>query len=197
MSPIALLGIVVVLCCVAFVIFGVPALRKLGGKAGGLFFPGDDGRPARPEYSLAEARLQEARYAEAVAEYRKIGVQYPHDVYVHVQIAAIAADHLNDLATAEVELLTACAKATAADTLVLAHNRFADLYQFKLQNPARAVQIMEELRAKLPGTTAAQRAEERITALKVVQGGTLPAKPPAKIAFRKMDDETRQQRRGS
>ncbi|MEI6084450.1 MAG: hypothetical protein WCS70_09135 [Verrucomicrobiota bacterium] len=193
---IGILGIAVVVGIVAFLVIGIPAMRKLGGGAGGLFYPAGDGRPVRPEYSVAEARAKDSQFAAAVAEYRKISAQYPDDVYVHIQIAQLAAEHLDDIATAEVELLTACAKAKSPDTLVLAHNRFADLYQFKLQNPARAIEIMEELRTKLPGTPAAQRAEERVAALKVILGGTAPAKLPAKIAFRKMDDKTRQERRG-
>ncbi|MCG3146620.1 MAG: hypothetical protein PCFJNLEI_00053 [Verrucomicrobiae bacterium] len=185
MSLVGLLGLLVVLAVVAFLVFGLPAMRGMGNKAGGLFFPGDDGRPAQPEYSLAEARLQEGRYDEAIAEYRKIGRQYPQDVYVHVKIAEIAVTHLDDIPTAEVELLTACTKATTPDTLVMTHNKFADLYQFRLNNPVRALEIIEELRGKIPGSPAAQRAEERCTLLKTIVAGHTAAKPPTKIVFRK------------
>ena len=183
-----LLGILVFVGIAAFLIFGLPLLRKFGTRAGGLFYPGDDGRPVRPEYSVAEARAQVGDYVAAVAEYRKVIAQHPADVYAHVQIAQLAADHLDDLATAEVELLTACRKAVTVDTAMLAQNRLADLYQFKLHYPNRALEVMEELCAKFPGTPVAERAAERCAALQKILAGNLPVKPPAKIAFRKIGD---------
>jgi tetratricopeptide (TPR) repeat protein len=181
---------------VLFALFGWPLLSQLGNKVAKIYEGSDKNFRIMPEYSKAEARLKVGKYAEAVAEYRLVVAQFPGDIYAHVQIGQISADHLNDFQTAETEFQTACAKAVSEDASIMAHNRFADLYQFKLENPARALAVMEQLRSKFPGTRAAARAEERIAALKEIIAGFTPLKPPDKIAFRKIDDETRSRRRG-
>lgn len=175
---------------VLFVLFGWSLLGRLGDKFAKIYGGSDKNFRIMPEYSKAEARLQVGKYAEAVAEYRLVVAQFPNDVYAHVQIGQISADHLNDLLTAEAEFQLACTKAVSEDASILAHNRFADLYQFKMQNPTRALAVMEQLRVKFPGSRAATRAEERSAALKQIIDGFVPAKPPEKIHFRKAGGET-------
>src|SRR5262249_16367951 len=56
---------------ILFVIVGLPMLENLGDRIGGLFMPSDDSVELRPDFSIAEARVKQGRYEEAIAEFRK------------------------------------------------------------------------------------------------------------------------------
>jgi len=65
----------------------------------------------------------------------------------------------------------------------LAAGRLADLYQLTLHDPARALDVMKQLREKIPGTKQAKLAEERIVILEGIVHRAEPlAKSPDKIA---------------
>lgn len=197
--PVAALEIVIALALygvLLFGLFGYSLLHNIGTRFGNIIWPeGADSRIV-PEYSVAEARAKVGKYQEAIDEYRKVLAEYPNDVYPHVRIADLAVTHLGDIKLGELELLAAFAKAEGEDTVGLVANRLADLYQNNLHDPARAVQVLEQLCAKLPDTNAAARAEERIRILKEFVAGREPPKRPTKIAHRITDEETLRKRRG-
>jgi outer membrane protein assembly factor BamD (BamD/ComL family) len=181
----ALLALFILCGIGAFFIFGLPLLHKIGGKSAGLFMPSDANIRIDPEYSVAEARVNEGKYQEAVDEYRKVVVEHPTDIYPHLRVADLMLKHFNDAKTAELELLSAFTKANGEYTTTLAAGRLADLYQLTLHEPARALEVMKQLREKIPGTKQAKLAEERIATL---EGIVLRAEPlpesPGKIAAR-------------
>lgn len=147
--------------------------------------PSDSNFRIMPEYSLAEARVKKGKYQEAIDEYRKVIAEHPDDIYPHLRIADLALNHLNDVKLAELELMSAFAKAKGEDTTALAAGRLADFYQHTLQEPARALDVMKQLREKIPNTKQAKLAEERIAALeKFSCGGTPPPKSPDKVSVR-------------
>jgi hypothetical protein len=171
---------------IMFVLLGRPLLESLGERAGNaLFVPDDKHFRIMPEYSLAEARVSEGKYQEAVDEYRKVIIEHPDDIYPHLRIAELALKHLNDLKLAELELLSALGKTKGQDSTALAAGRLADFYQLTLQDPARALEVMKQLREKIPGTKQAMLAEERIAVLEaVVHDGVVPPKPADKLTNR-------------
>ncbi len=171
---------------VLFALFGWSFLAAIGERIGNsLYMPGDKNFQISPEYSVAEARAGVGKYQEAIDEYRKVIIEYPDDIYPHLRIAEFAAKHLNDLKLAELELLSALGKAKGVDSTALAAGRLADLYQHTLQDPARALDVMKQLREKIPGTKQARLAEERITVLEsIVHDGVVLPKSPDKIAHR-------------
>jgi len=181
---------------VLFLLFGWSFMQRVVEKFGNIYMPSDKYIRVMPEYSLAEARRKVGDYAGAVAEYRQVIARWPADVFAHVQIAEIAGAQLHDLQLAELELLSATAKAAAEDTIALTHNRLADFYQFQRQDLPRAVAVIEQLRAKLPGTQAAQRAVDRLAALNKILAGDLPVPVPAKIHCHTTDAATLRHRRG-
>lgn len=181
---------------ILFLLFGIPLLQKAGEKAAGLYLPDDSHFRIVPEYSTAEARVKVGRYADAVDEYRKVIAQYPNDIYPHMRIAELALNHLRDVRLAELELLTAFAKASAEDATVLAAGRLADLYQHTLHESARAIDVMRQLQARLPATKHVLGAQQRIDALEQLKAGHTPPSVPAKIAFKPTDEETLRRRRG-
>ncbi len=191
-----IVGIVAIIGIILFFIFGFPLIRRLGERAGGLYTPSDDSFRVMPEYSTAEARVKVGRYAEAVGEYRKVIAQHPDDVYAHIRIAELAVEKLNDVKLAELELMSAYAKATSEDATVMAAGRLADLYQYTLQNPTQAIAIMRQLQSRLPGTKHVLGAQQRIDTLECVKAGHIVPAVPVKIAFKPTDEETLRRRRG-
>ena len=182
---------------VLFLLFGFSILRRAAGKfADGFYQPADKNFQVLPEYSVAEARRKVGDYAGAVAAYRQVIAQFPDDVFVHIQIAQIAIEQLHDLSLAELELLNATAKAAAEDTIALTHNQLADFYQLHRQDMLRAIAVIEQLRAKLPGTKTAEHAEARLAALNHILAGEVPAPRPAKIEYRVVDEATIRKHRG-
>ena len=181
---------------ILFALFGFSMIRRVAERFGTLYEPGDKHFRIVPEYSTAEARVKVGRYAEAVEEYRQVIAQHPEDVYAHIRIAELAVERLNDVKLAELELMSAYAKATTEDATVMAAGRLADLYQNTLQNPTQAIAVMRQLQSRLPETKHVLGAQQRIDALERVKAGhTVPA-VPAKIAFRPTDEETLRRRRG-
>jgi tetratricopeptide (TPR) repeat protein len=178
-------GIVAGLGIVAFLIIGLPLLRRIADYTFSFYTPADDSSQITPEYSIAEARVNNGKYPEAIEEYRKIIARHPDDMYPHLRIADIALKYLKDARTAELELQVALAKANGEDSAALAAGRLADLYQLTLRDPARALEVMKQLRERIPTTKQAKLAEERVVILEgiVHRGKPLP-ESPGKIAAR-------------
>ena len=175
-------GIVAGLGILAFFIVGYPLLRKIVDHS---FSPSDDSSKITPEYSVAEARVNTGKYPEAIEEYRKVILKHPDDMYPHLRIADIALKHLQDAKIAETELQEALAKAKGEDSAALAAGRLADLYQLTLHEPARALEVMKQLREKIPGSKQARLAEERIANLEGIVHRAEPlVRPPDKLASR-------------
>ena len=172
---------------VLFALFGWPLLQSIGERVGNsLYMPGDHNFQIIPEYSRAEARVKNGKYEEAIDEYRQVILEYPQDIYPHLRIAELAVKPLNDLKLAELELLSAMGKAKGEDSTALAAGRLADFYQHTLQDPARALAVMKQLRGKIPGTKQSKLAEERVALLEsIARGGMVLEKTPGKIAHRR------------
>ncbi len=180
-----MLGLCIFCGLVAFLLLGIPMLRKIGGKTSGLYMPSDEHMRIVPEYSVAEARANEGKYLGAVDEYRKVIAEHPDDIYPHLRIAELALNHLGDHHLVEIELLSALGKAEGEVSIALAAGRLADFYQLTLNDPARALEVMKRVREKIPGTKRADLADERIAVLeRIVQTGAPPPKTPDKIAAR-------------
>ena len=189
-------ALAIVYALVLFGLFGFDALRHFVERFGRIYEPKNKHFRIMPEYSVAQARLKEGRYAEAVAEYHKVIEQFPQDIHAHLQIAEIAAEKLNNFGLAELELQAAFAKASSPDAVALAAHRLADFCQHKLKQRARAVEVMEQLRRRLPESKHALGAQQRIAVLLELPAREEPTPSPKKIAFKPTDEETLRRRRG-
>lgn len=168
-----------------FALFGRSFIRSVANRFEQLFWPQDSNFRIMPEYSLAEAQVKKGKYQEAIDEYRKVIVEHSDDIYPHLRIADLALHHLNDVKLAELELMSAFAKAKGEDTTALAAGRLADFCQHTLHDPARALEVMKQLREKIPNTKQAKLAEERIAVLEGIARGVAPAPTtPDKISIR-------------
>jgi tetratricopeptide (TPR) repeat protein len=195
-ASLLLVPVAIIYGAILFLLFGISLIRKAGDSASQLFVPDDSHFRILPEYSVAEARAKMGEYQEAVDEYRKVIAQYPEDVYPHLRIAELALAHLHDPKLAELELLSAVAKAEGEGTSAIAAGRLADFCQQTLHDPQRALVVMQQLKERFPGAKLAKLTDERIEKLKMICAGQKAPKPPEKIAYRTADEETVRRRRG-
>ncbi len=184
-SAIFVVGLLVLYGIVNVLLFGSSIIGVVSRRFENLYMGRDDDFRIVSEYSTAEARVKGGKYQEAIDEYRKVILEYPDDIYPHLRIAELAVKHLNAVKLAELELLSALGKAKGEDSTALVAGRLADLYQLTLHDPARSLEVMKQLREKIPGTKQAKLAEERITLLEsIVHDGVPLPKTPHKIAPR-------------
>jgi len=144
-----------------FPFIGWPVIRWLGERAGSLFLPDETAIEIRPQYSIAEARVAQGRYAEAIAAFRADIEKFPTETYPHIRIAELLREKLNDPHAALAELHAALRKATTPDAFTLVAGRLADwLVEIKGDRPA-AAEILAQIETRFPGTKHAALARER------------------------------------
>ena len=181
------LGVIIALLygAVLFLLFGISFIQRVGKQASQLYMPADESIPLVPEYSVAEARVKQGNYPEAIDEYRKVIAEHPEDVYPHVRIAELAVEHLHDLKLAEAELLAAQAKAAQEDAVALTADRLADLYQNQLQDPQRGLDALRSVQGRLTSAKHVKLMEERIEFMQQLADGYQVPQPPKSIQLRK------------
>lgn len=149
-----------------------------------LFWPGDASFRIVPEYSVAEARIKQGKYVEAIAEFRKVIEKHPGDVFPHVRIAEIHEQILQDPKAAEAELKTALTKPITDEAWAIVAHKLADLYQFTMKNPQLALDILREIRLRQPDSKHARLADERIASLVEALGSPVLPQSPATISLK-------------
>jgi tetratricopeptide (TPR) repeat protein len=172
-----IVGALLFYAMVLFLLFGRSIKESVANRFESLYLGGGGDSVVSPEYSTAEARVKQGRYQEAIDEYRKVIIEHPKDIYPHLRVAELAVKHLDDPALAERELLSALGKAKGEDSTALAAGQLGDLYQHTLQDPVRALEVMKQLREKIPGTKQAKLAEERIAVLESIAHDEIANRP--------------------
>lgn len=155
------------------------SLRVVGPWVGdkvGAALTGMDGKATlRPEYGRAEAFYKKGRYAESLAEYRKVFEKYPEDVYARVRIAEILIKHLQNPTDAATELEAALPHTRKGENRAFLLNRLADVCLENLHDHDRACAALQRVVSDMPNTKWAAQAEDRIAALTRKQRGDAPS----------------------
>jgi tetratricopeptide (TPR) repeat protein len=152
---------VVVIGVMWALILGTAIGSRLGELAGRLWLPSDSSFRVRPEYSIAEARVKQGRYEEAIEAFRRDIEKFPKEVTPHMRIAEILIEHLHDPVNAVVELKAALPKARDVETFALVTHRLADIYAQQLGDSAAAVDCLNEIQRRFPKSRRARAALER------------------------------------
>ena len=154
--------ILLVLCSVPLaLIWAGPISEKLGALVGNsLWMPSDENFEVRPQYSIAEARVNEGRYEEAIEAFRDYVAQYPEEIIPHVRIADLQLQQFGNVEAAITEFKTALPKAHGADAVSFLNHRLADLY-LQHRDRAAALECFREIQRRFPKTRQSKTALER------------------------------------
>jgi len=164
----AYLGVPLVACCGAAlaIIWRKSISSIVANQVGSLFDGGDREVEPRPAYSVAQAKRNRGRYAEAVAEVRKQLAQFPTDFEGQLLLAQLQAEHMNDLQGAEVTIQRLCHQpGQPPGHLALALNTLADWHLKWAQDRDAARQDLEKIIGLLPDTEFSTLAAQRIAHL--------------------------------
>ncbi len=156
-------GILILICSLplAFVWAG-PIAEGIGTFVGNsLWMPSDASIELRPQYSIAEARVREGHYEEAIEAFRGYAAQYPDEIIPHVRIADLQLQQFGNVEEAIAEFKTALPKARGADAISFLNHRLADLYLQHRNDPTAALDCFREIQRRFPKTRQSKTALER------------------------------------
>ncbi len=149
------------LCGVLAVIWASPIASLFGGLAGSLYMPSGEGMMVYREYSIAEARVKQGLYADAIAEFQKYKAEDPAGLTPYLRISDLLVDHFDDYPAAVAELRSAIPIAKSKEAFSLVQFRLADLLVKSSYDPKAALECLHEVQRRFPGTRQAQVAQER------------------------------------
>jgi tetratricopeptide (TPR) repeat protein len=155
----AVLGLVLAFVWVPVIV------NRVSDAFGSLWTGGSEPPPPQPYYSIAETRVKQGKYREAVYEIQQELEKFPTDVTGHMKLAEIQARYLNDLPGAQLTIERLCNQpGHLPPHLAHALNSLAD-WHLKVQDPDSARQALERIIALLPETEQSNLAAQRIAHL--------------------------------
>jgi len=157
----------IVFCAVVLSIFWTPQISGLlSNPLAGLFDGGNEPPDLKPGYSMAISKRKQGKPLEAVVEVRKQLARFPHDIEGVLLLAAIQAEDLKDLPSAETTLDHFCAwPAAPPGQVAAAWNQLADWQLRRGRDADAARATLEKIFARYPDSELAQQAAQRIAHL--------------------------------
>jgi hypothetical protein len=153
------------LCAIGFVGFAFLFARDvshfLAHKAEQALFC-DDGAPVDPEYEQAEELAKDGKYLEAIQVMRDYLNKHPREQYVALRIAEIYEENLFNPLAAALEYEEVLKKNLPAERWGWAAIHLANIYSGKLNQPAKAVDLLHRIDSEYGHTVAANKARERL-----------------------------------
>jgi hypothetical protein len=122
----------------------------------------DDGAPVDPEYEQAEELAKDGKYLEAIQVMRDYLNKHPREQYVALRIAEIYEENLFNPLAAALEYEEVLKKNLPAERWGWAAIHLANIYSGKLNQPAKAVDLLHRIDSEYGRTVAANKARERL-----------------------------------
>ena len=134
-----------------------------------LYDGGNEPPEPKPYYSIAQARRRRREFLQAVVAIREQLAKFPNDFEGVMLLAAIQAEDLQDLPSAEITLNHFCDQPNPPPKqFAAAMNHLADWHIRLTQDVDAARVALEKISARFPGTELSLQAAQRIAHL----GGT-------------------------
>jgi TolA-binding protein len=135
-----------------------------------------DHAPANdPEYDAAEAEWAKGNHLDAINLMREYLKANPNEQYVAIRIAEIYEKDLNNFLAAVLELEEVLTKRLPREKWGWTAIRLANLYSGRLNQPDKALGVLDRIVNEYPETAAAHKARQRL-------GLPEPADPAAAVA---------------
>ena len=158
----AVVGIFSTVCLAR--IWGPTIAEKIATATVSFIAPTDWTADPLPRHSIADARAQQGKYAEAIEEFRRVLVEHPHDLYSRLRLVEIYSKYLRDHERALAEMALTTSLPLPPEKFALAANRLADLH-LEAGDTESAKTALRGIIEKLPQSRAAQIAQERLASI--------------------------------
>ncbi len=149
------------LCLFLGLVWGPPLAGLFGSLVVGLYSPSADSCIVYREYSIAEARVKQGLYVEAVDAYEAYKAEDPSQLTPYLRIAELQVAHFENYPAAVAQLRSALAFAQSCEAFTLIQCRLADLLVKSNYDPRAALDGLHEVQRRYPGTSQAKLAEEK------------------------------------
>ena len=148
--------------------FGPLWITSLAGRAGtSVYAPSGSSTPRKREHSLAESYAARGDYEAAVAEFERAVGEDPADAAPYLRIARLKRDRMGDPASAAVWFKRALTDATMASGVhLLTLKELVELYEHRLDTPAKAAPLLARLADSHAGTPDGAWAAEELARIK-------------------------------
>lgn len=163
-------------------IFFLDIVTGISGRMTGFLFPEVGDVELHPEYSIAEARVREGKYREAINEFRKVWNDYPNDVMAHVRIAELLCQYFQKYDEAVTELRAALNKKCKPEAWAFVANRLVDVQVEHLHDFVTARETLQQIILKFPSSRYCEAAKARVLALNDTElHEQQPVRPPLRV----------------
>lgn len=143
-------------------------------RTGSIVFSEDAPAETDPEYDSAEAEWAKGNHLEAIALMREYLKSNPREQYVAIRIAEIYEKDLGNAVAATLELEEVLTQSLSREKWGWTAIHLANLYSGSMNQPAKAMALLERIIAEYPETGAAKKARVR---LGVSEGTAAPEEP--------------------
>jgi TolA-binding protein len=131
-------------------------------RTGSVVFSEDAPSQNDPEYDAAEAEWAKGNHLDAIALMREYLKRNPREQYVAIRIAEIYEKDLSNPLAATLELEEVLTKGLSREKWGWTAIHLANLYSGSMNQPAKAMAILERIIAEYPETGAAKKARSRL-----------------------------------
>ncbi|MFM7102915.1 MAG: tetratricopeptide repeat protein [Verrucomicrobiota bacterium] len=131
------------------------ATRAVGADLEGT--PGND-----PEYDAAEEEWTKGNYLEAIGQMREYLQRHPSEQYVAIRIAEIYEKDLQNYLAAALELEEVLTRKLPREKWGWTAVHLSNLYSGRLNQPDKAMAVLNRILADYPDTAAAQKTRRRL-----------------------------------
>ena len=161
---------VIAMCLALGILIAFPAGRAISQGFLDRLFAVNKGKVSK-DYSKAKWLVTQERFREAVEEFRKALEEEPENMSIRTEIAEILSRDLKDFgqAISELEACLQLPVSEAQGASIL--NRIADIQEESFADAAAAIRTLHRISERWPASKAAERAAQRIRALRQTSGG--------------------------
>jgi tetratricopeptide (TPR) repeat protein len=160
---------VIAMCLALGILIALPASRAISQGFLDRLFAVNKGKVPK-DYSKAKWLVTQERFREAVEEFRKALEEEPENISIRTEIAEILSRDLKDFgqAVSELEACLQLPVSEAQGASIL--NRIADIQEESFADAAAAIRTLHRISERWPASKAAERAAQRIRALRQTSG---------------------------
>lgn len=155
-------GGIIVLSLAGAAVLGLTILPLFGNALASIFYSEGSTAVEKTPHSAALAKCAQGDYEAAVTEYEKVFTEDPSDVHALMEIVRLSRDKLANPERAATALEGALQSERSQDETAQIVFRLADVYNLDLQDPSRAIVVLQQIAELMPDSPHALTAYHKL-----------------------------------